>query len=121
MTKIAFHRPARFLPPELPSETITLPTPPEPPKENPNSNGWSLVLPLLSSVGMAAYMVTFGKPSLTIIGVLFFVTSVGAVIGMRMSQRSAAGKSTRQQRARYRAAQVGAWSFPRLPAKLFRA
>ncbi|MGW0435123.1 type VII secretion protein EccCb [Micromonospora sp. NPDC003197] len=102
MTKLAFHRPARFLAPELPTESVTLPTPPEPPKENAASNMWSLVMPLLSSVGMAAYMVTFGRPTMIIIGVLFMVTSVGAVIAMRMQQRSTAGKQLRKQRVRYR-------------------
>ncbi|MFE9191948.1 type VII secretion protein EccCb [Micromonospora sp. NPDC007208] len=102
MTKLAFHRPARVLQPELPNDTVVLPTPPEPPTENPSNTAWSLVLPLLSSVGMAAYMVTFGRPALIIIGVLFFVTSVGAVIAMRMQQRSVAGKTTRRQRLRYR-------------------
>ncbi|GGK78693.1 type VII secretion protein EccCb [Mangrovihabitans endophyticus] len=103
MTRIAFHRPARMLLPELPSDTVMLPAPPEEPQENPSNGAWSLVMPLLSSVGMAAYMVTFGRPALIIIGVLFFVTSTGAVIAMRMQQRSATGKTTRKQRARYRA------------------
>ncbi|MFG1610437.1 type VII secretion protein EccCb [Actinoplanes sp. NPDC049265] len=103
MTRLAFHRPARFFPPQLPNEPVVLPTPPEAPKDNPSNNAWTLVMPLLSSVGMAAYMVTFGRPALIIIGVLFFATSTGAVIAMRMSQKSTAGKTTRQQRARYRA------------------
>src|SRR5690349_19877593 len=102
MTRLAFHRPARFLLPQLPSETVVLPSPPEPPKENPGNNAWSLVMPLISSVGMAGYMVSYGRPSLIIIGVLFLVTSTGAVIAMRMQQRSTAGKTTRQQRLRYR-------------------
>ncbi|MEU7841636.1 type VII secretion protein EccCa [Micromonospora sp. NPDC049114] len=102
MSRLAFHRPARMLLPQLPSQQVTLPNPPEPPKENPGNNAWSLVLPLLSSVGMAAYMVTFGRPALIIIGVLFFLTSTGAVVGMRMSQRSANGKQARRARVRYR-------------------
>jgi S-DNA-T family DNA segregation ATPase FtsK/SpoIIIE len=103
MTRLAFHRPARFLPPELPTDAVVLPSPPALPAENPSNNAWSLVLPLLSSVGMAAYMVTFGRPALIIIGVLFFLTSTGAVIAMRMQQKSVAGKTTRKQRTRYRA------------------
>lgn len=67
MTKLAFHRPARLLVPELPNETATLPTPPEEPKENPTNGAWTLLMPLLNSVGMAAYMVTFGRPALIII------------------------------------------------------
>ncbi|HWS36348.1 MAG TPA: type VII secretion protein EccCb, partial [Actinoplanes sp.] len=81
----------------------TLPAPPEVPEEGPDSGVWTLVLPLLSSVGMAAYMVTFGRPALIIIGVLFFLTSTGVVVAMRMRQRSATGKTLRKHRIRYRA------------------
>ena len=103
MTRLAFHRPARLLIPQLPTEQYTLPAPPEVPDEGPNGGAWTLILPLLSSVGMAAYMVTFGRPALIIIGVLFFLTSTGAVVAMRMRQRSASGKVARKQRIRYRA------------------
>ncbi|GAA5179160.1 type VII secretion protein EccC [Rugosimonospora acidiphila] len=103
MTRLAFHRPARLLIPQLPTERHTLPTPPEVPDEGPNGGAWTLVLPLLSSVGMAAYMVTFGRPALIIIGVMFFLVSTGAVVAMRIRQRSASGKVTRKQRIRYRA------------------
>lgn len=103
MTRLAFHRPARLLIPQLPTEQYTVPAPPEVPDEGPNGGAWTLVLPLLSSVGMAAYMVTFGRPALIIIGVLFFLTSTGAVIAMRMRQRSATGKVSRKARIRYRA------------------
>ena len=103
MTRLAFHRPARLLIPQLPNQRTILPAPPEVPDEGPNGGAWTLVLPLLSSVGMAAYMVTFGRPAMIIIGVLFFLTSTGAVVAMRMRQRSATGKVTRKQRIRYRA------------------
>ncbi len=103
MTRLAFHRPARLIMPELPGERHTLPAPPEVPEENPDSGIWTLVLPLLSSVGMAAYMVTFGRPALIIIGVLFFLTSTGVVVAMRMRQRNASGKTARKHRLRYRA------------------
>jgi S-DNA-T family DNA segregation ATPase FtsK/SpoIIIE len=103
VTRLAFHRPARLLLPQLPNERHVLPAPPEVPDEGPTGGAWTLVIPLLSSVGMAAYMVTFGRPALIIIGVLFFLTSTGAVIAMRMRQRSATGKVTRKQRIRYRA------------------
>ncbi|WP_432974621.1 type VII secretion protein EccCa [Dactylosporangium sp. CA-233914] len=103
MSRIAFHRPARYLLPKLPEERMVLPVPPEMPQENPTNSGWSLVLPLLSSVGMAAYMVTFGRPALIIIGVLFFLTSTGAIIAMRFNQRGNANKALRKQRQRYRA------------------
>src|SRR5262249_6713869 len=102
MGRRAFHRPARALLPPVPSEAVILPVPPELPQENPQSGAWGLVLPLLSSVGMAAYMVSFGRPELIIIGVLFFVTSTGAVIGLRIQQRGMGSRQVRKQRARYR-------------------
>ena len=103
MTRLAFHRPARLLLPQLPTQPHILPAPPEVPDQGSNGGAWTLVIPLLSSVGMAAYMVTFGRPALIIIGVLFFLTSTAAVIAMRMRQRSASGKVARKQRIRYRA------------------
>jgi S-DNA-T family DNA segregation ATPase FtsK/SpoIIIE len=103
MSRIAFHRPARYLLPDLPTTAVVLPVPPEEPTEGPGGGAWSLVLPLLSSVGMAAYMVTFGRPAMIIIGVMFFFASAGAVVAMRFQQRSVVGKQLRKQRARYRA------------------
>ncbi|MER7277841.1 type VII secretion protein EccCa [Dactylosporangium sp. NPDC000244] len=103
MSRRAFHRPARAVLPTLPSDPVKLPLPPEMPAENPQNTAWSLVLPLLSSVGMAAYMITFGRPELIVIGVVFFLTSTGAVLGMRISQRGIGGRAMRKQRARYRA------------------
>jgi S-DNA-T family DNA segregation ATPase FtsK/SpoIIIE len=73
------------------------------PKDDWQSSVWTLVLPLVSSVGMSAYMITFGRPQMIIIGVLFFLASTGAVIGMRINQRSIGGRAVRKQRTRYRA------------------
>ena len=103
MSRRALHRPARPLLPQLPTDPVVLPVPPELPGENAQGGAWGLLLPLLSSVGMAAYMVTFGRPELIIIGVLFFVTSTGAVVGMRFQQRGMGSRALRKQRARYRA------------------
>ncbi len=102
MSRRPLHRPARALLPQLPTDALVLPVPPEQPQENPQG-AWGLILPLLSSVGMSAYMVTFGRPEMIIIGVLFFVTSTGAVLGMRIQQRSTGSRAVRKQRARYRA------------------
>src|SRR5258708_22055309 len=71
MSRLAFHRPARFLPPGLPDEKIVLPTPPEAQPAPPGAGWIGTVLPLLSSVGMAAYMISFGRPVLIMVGVLF--------------------------------------------------
>ncbi|WP_432990727.1 type VII secretion protein EccCb [Dactylosporangium sp. CA-233914] len=102
MSRLAFHRPARYLLPALPTDRIVLPVPPEVPEPNQANSAWNLVLPLLSSVGMAAYMASFGQPATIIIGSIFFVTSVGAVVAMYMGQRQTRGVATRKQRRRYR-------------------
>ena len=49
MSRLAFHRPARFHPPSLPEEKIALPSPPEAPRTSGGAGWISIVLPLLSS------------------------------------------------------------------------
>ncbi|HWB35123.1 MAG TPA: hypothetical protein VHA75_03770, partial [Rugosimonospora sp.] len=67
MSRLAFHRPARFAPQPLPGEKIVLPTPPEAAPAQAGAAWITLALPLLSSIGMAAYMITFGRPMLIVI------------------------------------------------------
>ncbi len=101
MSRLAFHRPARLLPPSLPSEQITLPAPPE---AQGNKGAMSMVyilMPLLSSVGMAAYMITFGRPVLIIVGVLFVLVAIGTTVTMRVQMRNTSRLANRRQRLRY--------------------
>ncbi|WP_433349845.1 type VII secretion protein EccCb [Micromonospora sp. CA-111912] len=103
MTRLAFHRPPRFLPPALSTEPIALPPPPEA-GTGTNTSGWvAMILPLLSSVSMAGYMITYGRPILIAFGVLFVVMSIGVAIAMRSQTRSSNRREVRRQRRRYRA------------------
>ena len=102
MSRLAFHRPARLLPPRLPDEKIVLPAPPET-QGGAGASLVSTVLPLLSSVAMAGYMVTYGKPLLIIVGILFVGVSIGTAVMMRVQTRNASQRAGRKQRTRYRA------------------
>ena len=101
MTRLAFHRPARILPPRLPDQKVTLPAPPQIPQSNPSSTWVTLVLPMLSSVGMAAYMISYRQRLMVVLGITFVVISVGATIGIRWQMRSSARKTRTKQRDRY--------------------
>src|SRR5215813_3681797 len=102
MSRIAFHRPARFLPPRLPDDKIVLPSPPEVPEGGNASGTIGMILPLISSVGMAGYMITFGRPILIAVGILFVVTSVSVTVAMRFQTKKTSRRANRRQRARYR-------------------
>ncbi|HWB34743.1 MAG TPA: hypothetical protein VHA75_01835, partial [Rugosimonospora sp.] len=101
MSRLAFHRPARFLPPRLPDEKVVLPTPPEAQGGSGASQWMNMLLPLLSSVAMAGYMITFGRPLLIVVGIVFVLVSVGTTITMRVQMRSANRRAGKRQRARY--------------------
>ncbi|HEY3505731.1 MAG TPA: type VII secretion protein EccCb [Actinocatenispora sp.] len=102
MTRLAFHRPPRFLPPTPSTEPITLPLPPDAGKGR-NAGSWlAMILPILSSAGMAGYMITFGRPVLIAFGMLFVVVSIGVTIAMRSQMRSSNRREVRRQRGRYR-------------------
>jgi S-DNA-T family DNA segregation ATPase FtsK/SpoIIIE len=110
MSRLAFHRPARFVPAVPPDEKVVLPTPPEA-QGGGGASAWvNMLLPLLSSVAMAGYMITFGRPLLIIIGIIFVVVSIGTTVMMRMQMRGATRQAGKRQRTRYRGhlAAVGA-------------
>jgi DNA segregation ATPase FtsK/SpoIIIE, S-DNA-T family len=102
MSRISLHRPARAMPPALPDEPVTLPAVPQD-----NQSGYTgstlmmLLLPIMSSVALAAYMVSNGKPILIIVGVAFVLCSVGAGATMAMRTRSGKRRVQDRQRARY--------------------
>ncbi|WP_331753138.1 type VII secretion protein EccCa [Streptomyces anthocyanicus] len=101
MSKLAFHRPARTFPPSVPEQHVALPSPPQKAVENQASNWLYLLLPLLSSVSMAAYMVTFGRPWMIMLGIGFVVTSVGVTVFVRMQTGKTARVARLRQRDRY--------------------
>ncbi|GAB7052399.1 type VII secretion protein EccCb [Catenuloplanes indicus] len=101
MSRISFHRPARFLPPPIPQDKVVLPSPPE--QKQSNAGFISLLLPLLSSLGIAAYMVSYGRPMLIALAIIFAVVSFSATIAFRVQNKHLERRTVMRQRARYRA------------------
>ncbi|WP_372346730.1 type VII secretion protein EccCa [Streptomyces sp. KL116D] len=101
MSNIAFHRPARTFPPSVPEQQIALPAPPQKPQEAQASSWLYMLLPLLSSVSMAAYMVTFGRPWMIVLGVGFVITSVAVTALVRSQSRRSTRIARLRQRDRY--------------------
>jgi S-DNA-T family DNA segregation ATPase FtsK/SpoIIIE len=101
MSRIAFHRPARIIAPAVPEQKMTLAAPPQKPTGGGAATWLYILLPLLSSVSMAAYMVTYGKPWLVVLGILFVVVSVGVTFAVRWQMRSTNRRTRDRQRERY--------------------
>ncbi|MGC4747913.1 type VII secretion protein EccCb [Micromonospora sp. DT201] len=101
MSRISFHRPARFAPPPAPADKVVLPAPPE--VKPSNAGLLTLLLPLLSSLGIAAYMVSYGRPMLIALAIIFAVVSFAATIASRVQNKHNERRSLLRQRARYRA------------------
>ncbi|WP_328356087.1 type VII secretion protein EccCa [Streptomyces sp. NBC_00445] len=101
MSRIPFHRPVRMTPPPMPEGTTRLAGPPQRPQPQ-GAAGWlMLLLPLLSSMSMAAYMVAYGKAWMILLGIAFVVVSVGITIGVRMQLRGSRRRNQFRQRERY--------------------
>ncbi|KOG85064.1 hypothetical protein ADK38_38755, partial [Streptomyces varsoviensis] len=101
MSRIPFHRPVRTTPPPKPEGRTTLASPPQRPQPQ-GAAGWlMLLLPLLSSMSMAAYMVAYGKAWMILLGIAFVVVSVGVTIGVRMQLRGSRRRNQYRQRERY--------------------
>jgi S-DNA-T family DNA segregation ATPase FtsK/SpoIIIE len=77
------------------------PVPQDDQRSSAGSTAMTMLLPIMSSIALAAYMISNGKPVLIIVGLSFVLCSVGA--GVLMSQRSRGGrrKTRDRQRARY--------------------
>lgn len=101
MTRTAFHRPARTFPPSLPENKLSLAAPPQRPNNSQAANWLVILLPLLSSVSMAAYLVTFGRPWMIMLGVFFVVLSVAITLYVRWQSRSTTRRQRLRQRDRY--------------------
>ncbi|OON77029.1 type VII secretion protein EccCa [Streptomyces tsukubensis] len=101
MSRIPFHRPVRITPPAMPEGKTTLAALPQKPQP-PGAAQWvMLLLPLLSSFSMAAYMISNGRPWMILMGIAFVVLSVGVTIGVRMQLRSSRRRNQERQREKY--------------------
>ncbi len=86
MSRIVFHRPARVVPPPLPAEPVQLAAPPQPVGKD-SSNWLMLLMPLMSSLSMAAYMMIIGRRTLIVLGICFVVLTLTVTVGVRMRMR----------------------------------
>ncbi len=85
----------------MPEGLTKLASPPQRPQPQ-GAAGWlMLLLPLLSSVSMAAYMVAYGKAWMILLGFAFVVVSVGITIGVRMQLRGSRRRNQFRQREQY--------------------
>ena len=98
-----FHRPARIVPPPAGESKIVIPVPPQRLVDNSLANSWvTLLLPILTSVGMAAYLVTMGRPILIVVAVVFVLVSVATTVGFRWQMNRTRERTAARQRRRYR-------------------
>lgn len=101
MTRTSFHRPARTIPPMVQENKVSLAAPPQKPVNNQASNWLMILLPLLSSVSMAAYMVTFGRPWMIVLGVSFVILSIAVTLWVRWQYSNNTQRQRFRQRDRY--------------------
>jgi S-DNA-T family DNA segregation ATPase FtsK/SpoIIIE len=97
---MSFHRPARFMPPATPTDKVMLPVPPEV-RQSQNSL-MGMMLPLLTSLGIAGYMLAYGRRRLIALAILFAVVAVASTVGMRLQSTHNEKRATLRQRSRYR-------------------
>ncbi|MEK8143003.1 hypothetical protein NKH18_14985 [Streptomyces sp. M10(2022)] len=128
MSRTIFHRSARVVPPQLPTDPVVLSAPPQPAGRDGGANWIYLLMPLLSSVGMAAYLMSGGKKLMILLGIGFVVLSIGVTVAVRMQMRGQMNKQKTRARDLYlehlvevrgiarQVAEnqrlVAAWSFP---------
>src|SRR5260221_5171337 len=101
MSRIIFHRPARVALPQLPTEPVVLAAPPQPAGKDTSSTWMYLMMPLMSSITMAAYLSVADKTSLIILGIALVLLSIGVAVGIRVKMRGAQRKAKVRARDRY--------------------
>jgi DNA segregation ATPase FtsK/SpoIIIE, S-DNA-T family len=101
MSRVAWHRPARIAPPELPKDRVAIPLPPQIQPQG-NSMSWlMMVMPLLSSASIAAYLFTEHSTTLTYIALGIISVSVLATATFRYQSRAATRRGKEGRRQRY--------------------
>ena len=100
MSRVFFHRPVRARPPAVADQAVVLPAVPSR-QQGQQANWLTSLLPLMSSVGLAAYMITGHQPVLVGLGVLFVLGAVGSGVAMRHQMRSNSRKAADRHRERY--------------------
>ncbi len=102
MSRIIFHRPARVVPPQLPTEPVVLAAPPQPAGRDMMGGSWMyMMMPLMSSITMAAYLSVAGRMSLILLGIAFVLLSIGVSVVIMVKMRGAQRKAKVRARDRY--------------------
>lgn len=96
------HRAARTPVPSLPSGRLTVAPPPSTPQSSGGSTALTLLLPLLSTVAMAGYMISNGRRWMIVAGIAFVVLSVVSTVGIRYQMSTAAKRQRDRLHHRYR-------------------
>ena len=89
------------MPPTLEAQRITLPSLPQD-QQNSNGSMWlTLLLPLMSSITMASYMIIYHNTMLIILGISFVVFAIAATVFARYQMKHSARQSKAGQQRRY--------------------
>ncbi|GLY86603.1 type VII secretion protein EccCb [Actinoallomurus iriomotensis] len=103
MSRVLLHRPARVLPPAVPTEPIVLVPPPAEPPAPPPGSWFQLLLPMMSGVSGMMFMLYNPRPLYIVIGSTMAVGSIGMSFAMFHQQRALVRRKSRADAAEYRA------------------
>lgn len=101
MSRLSWYRAARIPVPPLPGDRLVIPAPPPDNTKSGAATWASLVLPLLSTVSIAGYMLIYHKELLTILAICIVAFSVVVTAVVRSETVSTARRARDRQRARY--------------------
>ena len=96
------------MPTGLPTGNLAVPNIPQARDSATAGSMFNIVFALISSVGMAFYMITFGGPVMIVVGIVFVFVALGSGVAMRLQMRQAHRRASRRQRKKYRDLLVGA-------------
>ncbi|HEY6494952.1 MAG TPA: FtsK/SpoIIIE domain-containing protein, partial [Trebonia sp.] len=103
MSRIAWHRPARIPVPALPSDRLMIAAPPTTQNQSNGSMMLTMLLPLMSSVSIAAYLIAFHSTLTIFLAVGILTLSVSVTFAVRYQMRAATRKTRQRQLDRYAA------------------
>ena len=103
MSRVTWHRPARIPVPALPSDRLTVALPPAADTQSNSSALLSMLLPLMSSVSIAAYLIAYHNKLTIFLAVGILTLSVGVTFAVRHQMRSATRKQKQGRADRYAA------------------
>jgi S-DNA-T family DNA segregation ATPase FtsK/SpoIIIE len=87
--------------PPLPTDQVVISPPPQIVPSSGMSAWLSTLLPMLSTISIAGYMLTYHKLLLTLLAAGIFALSIGITVAVRIQSSSAARRTKERQRTRY--------------------